>query len=166
MLLIDLNGIDFLMYVSSYNTYVSTNSSEKTQRNQTQNTKESSSNFSSKLSLSTPQKSLSQHTQQLPVNYISNYKSLNNQQRLQEDFNKNTQTKKFTKIATMQSAKNAYSENSVLFASLRVPKITLSQTPTVDKKLSLKAQEAQKNALKHTMVNTYIANENYYKITA
>lgn len=151
------------MYVSSYNTYIDTNTSQKVQKERNEESKKSTDLFSSKLAVTTP-KQLSNFSS-FPVNYISNYKVLNNQQRLQD----NTQSKeevKFSKIKSLSSAKNAYSENTKLFSLLVKPKATLNQTPKIDTKMPRQAQVSQEAIMRHKMVNTYLENDNYYKITA
>jgi len=151
------------MYVSSYSTYIDTNTSQKVQKDRNEESKKSTDSFSSKLTTKIP-KAVSNFSS-FPVNYISNYKSLNNQQRLQD----NTQSReevKFSKIKALTSAKSAYGNNSKIFSLLIKPSATLDQTPKIDKKMPPKAQEAKESIMKHNMVNTYIANDNYYKITA
>lgn len=69
-------------------------------------------------------------------------------------------------MSNQNSAKLAYVENSSLFSLQIKPKVTLNQTPSINTSLSSKAQEAQESILKNRMLNTYIANDNYYKITA
>ena len=151
------------MYVSSYSTFVNTNSSQKVQREREIPQKESKTSFASKLS-PTPDKVLN-NTSKLPINYVSNYKVLNNQQKLQEETQNNSKLR-FSKIKAFVSAKDAYTDNSKIFSLLVKPSATLDQTPKIDKKMPQKAQDAKEAIMKHTMVNTYIANDNYYKITA
>ena len=150
------------MYVSSYSTYINTNNSEKVQRERQVPQKESNDSFA-KL-LPTANKILNNSTK-LPVDYVSNSKVLSNQQKLQEETQNNSKMK-FSKIKAFVSAKDAYSDNSKIFSLLIKPSATLDQTPKVDKKMPKAAQDAKEAIMKHTMVNTYIANENYYKITA
>lgn len=153
------------MFVSTYSTFVQTHSLDKTQKNREfESSREPFPRYleldkeHSKNSIaisSTPKK-------ELPLSYISNYKVINNQQKLQ---NKNEQTKEITRfeqIHTQKSAQSAYSQNSVLFASLRTPKLTLSQTPYIDPKLPAALQQAQEKMLKREMISTYRANQNYY----
>jgi len=152
------------MFVSSYSTYIDTNRLQKSQETQKEERKSDSSAFAKKLNLN-PAK-LQQSSANIPINYISDYKVLNNQQRLQQETQQNTQKLKFTKIKAFDSAKTAYSDNTKIFSLLIKPKATLNQTPRVDKKMPLNAQEAKESIMKHEMVNAYIANENYYRITA
>ena len=150
------------MHVSSYSTFINTNSSQKVQREREVPQKESKTSFT-KLS-PTPDKVLDK-TSKLPINYVSDYKVLNNQQKLQEETPNNAKVK-FSKIKTFVSAKDAYTDNSKNFSLLVKPSATLDQTPKIDKKMPQEAQDAKEAIMKNTMVNTYIANDNYYKITA
>ncbi|EQB39887.1 hypothetical protein M947_04720 [Sulfurimonas hongkongensis] len=152
------------MFVKSYNTYITTNPTEKSSTEKLEKRVSSSSeSFESKPKEHTPLESKS--TQSLPINYISNYKVLSNKQKMQKDF-EDKETQKFSKINTLNSAKDAYDENSKLFSLFLEPKITQSQTPQIDKTLPSELQVAQERQLRHTMVNTYLANDSYYKITA
>ncbi len=78
----------------------------------------------------------------------------------------NAVTKLFSSNATLQSAKVAYSSNSTMFSLLKKPTATIDQTPTIDKTLPLDIQEIKENNMRHLMVNTYLANDNYYQTTA
>ncbi len=153
------------MFVSSYSTYIDTNRTSKSQesKKEQQISKEESS-FAQKLN-ATPTK-LHTQTLNLPINYVSNYKVLHNQQKLQQDMQQNMQKLKFSKMKTFTNAQVAYSDNTKMFSLLIKPRATLNQTPRIDKKMPLQAQEAKTSLMKHQMVNTYIANENYYRITA
>lgn len=151
------------MYVSSYSTYINSSSSDKVQKESDIPQKETKSSFASKLS-DTPATVLN-NSSKLPINYVSNYKVLNNQQKLQEETQNNSKLR-FSKIKAFVSAKDAYTDNSKIFSLFLKPSATLDQTPKIDKKMPPKAQEAKEAIMKHTMVNTYIANDNYYKITA
>jgi len=154
------------MFVSSYSTYINPNSTEKISREKNEEYKKSSSSFSEKLA-SKPVEAFSE-TSLFPINYVSNYKVLNNQQKLQESYQntKNSEKLKFSKFNKLSNAKSAYSENTKLFSLHVKPNITLDQTPKIDKNSPKNHQEAKEQAIRHTMINTYIANENYYKITA
>ena len=151
------------MYISSYNTYITTNSTDNKEKIKTEEPSKSSLSFSKKLS-SQAVKAVNT-TSNLPINYISNYKVLNNQQRLKDETFSN-QRAKFSKVKALITSKNAYSESSKIFPLLLKTTATLNQTPQIDKKMPKNAQEAKEQILKHTMVNTYIANDNYYKLTA
>lgn len=151
------------MFVSSYNTYITTNPSEKSSAQRVERRSSSSESFESRLKDHAPLES--KNTQALPINYISNYKAFSNKQKMQEGFvDKDTQ--KFSKINTLNSAKEAYSENSKRFSLFLEPKLTQSQTPQIDKTLPPDLQLAQEQQLRYTMVNTYLSNDKYYQITA
>jgi len=140
------------MYISSYNTYITPNSSDRVQKERTEEPFKKSQSFSKQLASQSLKTIDTSST--LPVNYISNYKVLNNQLRLKDDtFNDNRA--KFSKVKALVNSQSAYKESASIFPLLTKPKIALSQT-----------QEAKETILKHTMVNTYIANDNYYKLTA
>ena len=151
------------MYVSSFSTYINAESSTRTQQNRVQESKSSADTFESKL-LSKTVKNID-ISPKFPINYISNYKALNNQQKLQENPQSSEKTK-FLKLEAQADAKHAYSNNSKIFSLILSPRATLDQTPRVDKKLPQNIQDIKEENLRHTMLNTYIANENYYRITA
>ena len=151
------------MYVSSFSTYINADSAIKTQQSKVQETKKSSDLFETKF-LSKTVKNIDTSIK-FPIDYISNYKALNNQQKLQEDF-QNVEKNKFLKLETQSSAKSAYSDNSKMFSQILPPRATLDQTPRIDKKLPTNIQDIKEKNLRNTMVNTYISNESYYQITA
>jgi len=151
------------MFVSSFNTYISTNSSNKSEAYKERELKGEAESFSDELSKSTVLKPYINSN--LPVDYISNYKSFSNQQKLHEQMqNKNTQELK--KLTVLNNAKTAYEENTKMFPLLKKPSLTLTQTPKIDEKLPRDVQEAKEKNLRHLMVNTYLANDKYYHITA
>lgn len=151
------------MFVSSYNTYISTNNSQKLERERGENSKIPKNSFESKLEQSSVLES--KNTQNLPINYISNYKAFSNKQKLQEEFNNKAEIK-YAKSNALSNAKSAYKENTVMFSFLLEPHMTQSQTPQVDKKLPTDLQQLQEQQMRHNMVNTYLANDKYYQITA
>ncbi len=161
------------MFVSSYSTYVSANTSERTARTRSSDTKENTS-FSYKRS-SDP-KPLTQHN--FPVDYIAQSKTFGNKielelqkEQLQDNNNKElkqlkSSMKELDTYSTLQNAKQAYKDNSKIFSLLRIPHVTLDQTPTIDKKLPNDLQELQEKSLRQEMLNTYVQNDSYYQITA
>ncbi|MCX6077102.1 MAG: hypothetical protein NTW78_09510 [Campylobacterales bacterium] len=163
------------MFVSSYNTYIQTNASEKSVKNRENSSKESSS-FSSKL-LDSPKFDLL-FTSDLPVDYIYKAKSFNTKLELQrqEEALKNPEnefvakskelTKEFMGNKTLQNAKSAYEDNSKIFSLIRKPHAPLDQTPQTDSRLPANVQQLQELYLRKTMVNTYAQNDKYYNITA
>ncbi|MDA3908381.1 MAG: hypothetical protein PF437_04785 [Sulfurimonas sp.] len=151
------------MFVSSYSTYVNTNNSDRTANQKIDKSKPSNGSFASKLEQSSVLES--KNTQDLPITYISNYKAFSNKQKLQEQF-QNKDEVKYNKINAMKNAQTAYKDNSTIFSLFIEPKATQSQTPQIDKKLPSELQKAQEQSMRHTMVNTYLANDKYYQITA
>lgn len=164
------------MFVSSYNTYINTNNINKVQKESAYNSKESTDFRSSLLETEPEQSSFVRSS--LPINYIRSPQSFFNKfetQRQQEKLvdQNNAQadkTKKattnFTKFSTLQVAKQAYKDNSIMFSLIQKPSVTLDQTPKYDKKNSSSLQELKAKAMKEVMVDTYISNENYYLLTA
>jgi hypothetical protein len=151
------------MYVSSFSTFVHSNSAQKIYKQ-----KENADTHNIKNSFN---KELSEASfyvkaqKQLPINYISNYKVLNNQQKLQG--NKNTQEfTKFSKISAKTNAQKKYEEEMTIFSFSNIPKVALHQTPTINTKLPPEAQTISEQNLRNTMINTYTANESYYQITS
>ncbi|MFA5461776.1 MAG: hypothetical protein WC274_06835 [Sulfurimonas sp.] len=152
----------FLMFVSSYNTYVNTTNTKNNTDFKKNDDKETSESFSKNLF----QNVLKPYTDKtLPIDYISNYKSFYNQQKLQEH---STSQSEYTlkQLSTQNSAKAAYDENSKMFSLVKKPFTSLDQSPKIDERLPPQGQEAKEKVLRHTMVNTYISNDNYYRITA
>jgi len=153
------------MFVSSYSTYIDTSTTKRTQNDRNESAKKPSAPFESKLLQTTPKDVVL--GSKLPLNYISNYKALNNQQKLQEkELTQNPAKMKFSKISSMNSANVAYGDNAKMFSLIARPKQTIDQTPKLDKNLPTQAQEIQGDFMKTKMINTYVANENYYRITA
>ncbi|MFT7005431.1 MAG: hypothetical protein ACJAWW_002806 [Sulfurimonas sp.] len=151
------------MFVSPYNTYINTNSSEKTTNKKIENAKPTDNLFQSKLAQNSVIES--RDTKNLPINYISNYKAFSNKQKVQEQA-ENKDEVKYTKLNTLKNAKEAYADNFTMFSFLIEPKATLSQTPIIEDSLSSELKKAQEKNIRHTMVNTYIANDKYYQVTA
>jgi len=146
------------MFVSSYNTYIDTSTTKNTHNRRVTDAKNSSDSFSDKLQKLETSVLLS--SKKLPVNYISNYKALYNAQQLQhQELTQNKAKTTFSKVSAMGNAKVAYEENAKTFSFLIKPKVTLSQTPK-------ELPNTKISSLKQTIVNTYLANDNYYKITA
>jgi len=161
------------MFISSYNTYIQTNTST---RNEKQKEDGGGSSFTSKL-FEQPKLQLFSFTS-LPVDYVQNTKSSRNKfaiekqtQKLQDSKNdelykQEKLTKKVSTQQTLQSAKTAYKDNAKLFSQIQKTKITLDQTPKVDPKLPENIQELKEQNMRRIMVNTYIQDDNYYKRTA
>ncbi len=153
------------MFVSSYVTYVDTTVTKKIQADRAITPIKKTESFASKL-LQNTQKNVLLNSK-IPLNYISNYKSLNNRQLLDQQKTQQTATTlKFSKLSAMSSSKISYEENTKMFSFLIKPKGTINQTPKLDKNLPVKAQERQASFMRVKMLNTYIANDNYFKVTA
>ena len=151
------------MFVSSYNTYITTNNSQRTEKERDDKTKPSQVAFDSKLSKESA--SELKGTLNPPINYISEYKVSSNKQKMQEEV-QNKDKAKFTEINSMNSAKVAYEDNSKMFSFLLEPKATQSQTPRISKRLPSDMQIAQEQNMRQTMINAYQENDKYYQITA
>jgi len=157
------------MFISSYMTYIDPSRTKRLQDQREETTKEPAGSFASKPSKTTNQELIL--SKKLPLSYISNYKTLYTKQRLMaqlehknmpQDFAK----MKFTKINAQASAQLSYTQNSTMFSLLSKPKATLSQTPQHNKHLPEQAQKQKEHIVRAAMINTYVANENYYRLTA
>ncbi len=148
------------MFVSSYNTYITNKPASKIDKS-THNENEKNDSFQKRLFSDNLEKIVSSPAK-IPLNYISNYKSLHNQQLLQQhnETKKEYSKIKFEKINKITSAQNAYSENAKLFSLAQKPKTALTQEIKQPENIQ------QNTLLKQKFINTYIANDNYYKITA
>ncbi|WP_457743240.1 hypothetical protein [Sulfurimonas sp.] len=140
------------MFVSSYSTYITPT---LTQSNKSQKLDDSRYQSASKVN----EKTLSQEEssqKKLPINFISDYKVLNNQQKLNEQ-TQQFEKSKFTKINVLNSAKTAYQEGATRFSFTQKPKVSLGDGGS---------RLPQPTTAKLNAVNTYLANDNYYKVTA
>ncbi|QOP43034.1 hypothetical protein FJR45_03325 [Sulfurimonas sediminis] len=148
------------MFVSSYNTYIPNKHTSQIDKH-TQNARDTFSQEQEKLFSKNLEKVVASSVK-IPLNYISNYKSLHNQQLLQQQnaFKKEYAKTKFEKINKISSAQNAYSENSHYFSLLQKPKTALTQEVKQPENIQ------QNTLLKQKFINTYIANDNYYRVTA
>ena len=157
------------MFVSSYTTFIDTSTTKRIQNDKNDLEKKPKESFSKQLTQINNQELIL--SKNLPLSYISNYKTLSTKQAIEQQIEGKDERQvkaeiKFTKLSAQSSAQISYSDNSKMF-SLRVqPKPTLNQTPKLDKKLPAEALKTQEGALKNLMINTYTANENYYRITA
>ena len=160
------------MFVSSYSTYIQPNTSDKANRQRVEKPDNKSKSFESSLD-----KNLSAtdfKSSNLPIDYVSNNKVLRNKQFLEGQSQQFSETqdnlKKFTnKFITQNSlinAKDAYENNSKMFSLFKKPHATLNQTPNIENTLPKEPQDIKELNMRNLMVNTYISNDNYYKITA
>lgn len=151
------------MFISTYSTYINTNTSEKTHKYKEDRFKVESEPFAIKESQEQILKPAI--TKNLPVDYVFNNKSFNNQLKLQEQL-KNPDEIKFKKIKTINSAKEAYEENSKLFHLFKKPSSALSKPLQLSKELPQEIQQLKESNLRHIMIDTYVANDRYYQVTA
>lgn len=163
------------MFVSSYNTYIQTNASDRVTK-QKEQTSKSDTPFSTKFIKQPKLEQVAVST--LPVDYVNRAKSFNNMlemKRQEEDFkntdSKNTSkslelTKEFMSRKTLQNAKTAYEDNSEMFSIYKKPHHSLDQTPSMDTTLPQNIQKLKEQNMRRTMVNTYMQNDKYYQITA
>ncbi|MDQ7059897.1 MAG: hypothetical protein Q9M43_01665 [Sulfurimonas sp.] len=110
-------------------------------------------------------------TTALHVDYISTKAVLRNKQVLDKAQNKVQETtqenvKNFTQQNSLINSKGAYEGNSKMFSLFKLPSTSLNQTPSFEKTLPQEPKEVKELNMRHKMVNTYIANDNYYKVTA
>ena len=168
------------MFVSSYSTFIQTNNSDKNIKQKVEQPSKSTESFSNKLKSSIG--SVSYTTSNLPISYISQSQVLNNKneleaqsKQLKEPQDKNQEKTqsligKYTAQNSLISAKSSYEAGSIkIFSVMRKPQVALNQTPSIENSLPNKPQEvadARELTMRHKMVNTYIANDNYYKVTA
>jgi len=164
------------MFISSFSTYVTNNTSDKTTKTASNNREDRKTSFSEKLSKSTISTPLLK--QNSLINYISQGKAQYNKQMIEISQNTLKDDKKndfkitnkirnsFSSNISVQSAKVAYISNSTMFSLLKKPTASLNQTPTIDNALPQNIQELKEKNMRHLMVNTYLSNDNYYKITA
>ncbi|MCW8895931.1 hypothetical protein [Sulfurimonas sp.] len=148
------------MFISTYNTYITTDTSEKSHKTTANGNKDKPEQFASERyekKISTPAAS-----KNLPVDYVSNYKFIYNQ----PEQTKNPDEIKFKKIKDMSLAKTAYEDNSIMFSLVKKPTVTISQLIKPNKEQPQNIQELKEQNLRNTMVNTYIENDKYYQITA
>lgn len=153
------------MFVSSYNTYINTQSTQRVQRERESKSEESSFSLATQSDRQSSSDTLSTG-KRLPISYISEYKVMQNQQKLQEGAQESPEKTKFTKVAKQQNAQLSYSQNATRFSLLIEPKATLSQTPKLDTSLAKELQVVQESTLRNSMIKAYRANDSYYKITA
>jgi len=149
------------MFVSSYNTYIHTNTTDKTAKTkEPAHVDNSKSSFASKL-LHTSQIPNTQATNS-PINYIDNSKVFHNRQKLQQNVESKQEIKianKFNEFNSVKTSKVAYSDNSKMFSIVAKPKPATSSAVISGHGFS--QQKAKLSA-----INTYIKNDMYYQITA
>lgn len=152
------------MFVSSYSTYISSSNIEKNDRYKT---KESSSSTSQSASfediLHSDAASKNSLSEPLFTNYIASYRFLTSKEKFQQDFSNSFEYKK---LNTQNSAKSAYEESTKPFSYFKSAAFTFDLTPKIDKNEPKEIQTSKEKALRKSMINTYIANDNYYRVTS
>jgi len=153
------------MFVSSYSTYVQPNTSDQTTRQRVEKLNDKSKSFESSL-----EKNLSAtdfKSSNLPIDYVSNNKVLRNKQFLEDQSQQfNGTQNKFSTQNSLINAKDAYENNSKMFSLFKKPHAVLNQTPNIENTLPKEPKDIKELNMRNLMVNTYISNDNYYKITA
>jgi len=146
------------MYVSSYSSYIPNISSSKTD---TRDKKEQESDHSrSKFTIHQQTKSpLAEKNLTIDQNYQSKYNFF-------RDSSANKDLDHLKKIKNYNDAKTAYSDNSKLFALSYKPKAVIGNVTLVDRNLPKEAQETKEKIQKQKLINIYVENDNYYRVTA
>jgi len=164
------------MFVSSYSTYITNNTPAKALKSDN-NSRESGSKLFSQKSIDLLNKQPVLNSV-VPANYISKAQVQYNKQLLnsqQDDLQKNIDKEfkatqdikdRLSDLSTLGKAKNAYTENSVMFSLFKKPQPSLNQTVTINQEMPQELQKLQEKQIRSIMVNTYLANDNYYQITA
>ena len=157
------------MFISSYNTHVQINNSEKLSKERFERQNAAEKSFSSKLASTIQPSTLKSPS--TPVDYISKGLVLNNKLELENQKNGIKDSKKnnldnFTLKSSLLNAKTAYEGNTKMFSLVKIPNVALNQTPSFEMSLPKEPQEIKELHARHKMINTYIANENYYRVTA
>ncbi len=155
------------MFVSSYSTHIQTNNSDKVTKQALE--KSYTESFSSKIPSKVQTSSVINSN--IPINYISQSLVLNNKQNLEDKKNEvkdkiKNDVNKFSKRNSLLNAKKSYEVNAKRFSLLSIPNITLNQTPLTQNTLPKEPQEIKELNLRHKMLNTYIANDKYFKVSA
>ena len=150
------------MFVSSYNTYIHTNTTDKTAKSKESTPSSSAKSFQSQLlnSSQTPKP----QTNNTPINYVESSKVFQNKQKLQQNIeskNELTNVNKFNTFSSLKTAKVAYTDNSKIFSIVAKPKPSLPTTHELTKENEFSKQKDKFNA-----INTYLKNDLYYQITA
>jgi len=146
------------MYVSSYNSYIPNISSSKTDSKEKKESKEIES--SNSFSIEKGRRS-SLDEKNLPVkqNYQTQYNYFRDRTSYKE-------FDTFDKIKKYNNAKEAYTENARLFSLTQKPKAVIGNITLPDRHLSKEVQETKAKLTKQKLINIYVENDNYYKVTA
>ena len=157
------------MFVSSYSTYIQTNNSDKISKERIEKPKLGQDSFSSKLN--EVSSDLGVKTSYIPINFLSQKQILHNKQeivfqqdKLQSSIKENVD--KFKNQNILINSKSAYESNTKMFSLFKIPQIALNQTPSIDNTLPKEPRDIKELNMRHKMVNTYMANDSYYRVTA
>ncbi|MCW8837741.1 MAG: hypothetical protein OQJ77_05465 [Thiovulaceae bacterium] len=147
------------MFVSSYNTYLSTHTDNKTTKNkQNYSTSKLFEINLNKNEVSNPNTTLSS-----PINYISKYKTLSVKERINSQLKQETAQSNMSKFSSVNSqikAPMAYAANSTMFSlMIKYPKTAKQIEDNSDRVL-------KEPTLRTKMIDTYMANDKYYQLTA
>lgn len=156
------------MFVSTYSTYLNTNSVNKAAKER-DNSSYSKSYKLYENALNKSESKPSSILQNTPVNYISHNKILSTKERFNEQLKQNSyeaNIQKFTNINSKIHAPASYSENSKMFSLTLKEQLTLKSKEPIDKELPKDIQKLKESNLRVAMVNTYLENDRYYQITA
>ena len=144
------------MFVSSYSTYISHNTNDRLNQPRVDEQKKQDKSFVKTL-INTPIL-LAYDTKNIPINYISNYKSFANKQKLLDTETKSKDEDKFKKMNDKINAKDSYKSNSFMFSLVSIPKTPVNNVPKIN--------EINIKNVRYKMVNTYLENDKYYQVTA
>ena len=150
------------MFISSYSTYIDTSKTTRLKKDRDEKDKPFSANFSKELSKSiiTPRT-----VKSFPIDYVSNYQTFRNQQKLNYNF-KNQDLAKFVKTSKQLNAQTSYKQNSRMFSLVLKPLGKLNQTHKINTILPNNFQELKKQFTRKDMISTYTSNVSYFNITA
>jgi len=147
------------MFIRSYATYISPYpATKKTNFQKEENSVKNTTPFNLQKEAQTQaqQTDVSKSLQKEPV--LSSY-TIFQQQKSNKDL------QKFNSIKSYKDAKVAYKENSFMYSLAQKPKNVIGGQQ-VDLQLPKEAQTLKESLSKREMINTYVENENYYRITA
>jgi hypothetical protein len=156
------------MFVSSYSTYIQTNSDSKSVKNRDAAYANSSNSTSKVYEQSVPD---SPKKASFAVDYIAKnnsfYTKLFLEKNQDEQSNQTKElTHKFIDQSTLQDAKKAYTQVPKMTSLFRETFIALNKMQQTESKPAQSSQDFKETKMRKLMINTYIANDNYYKITA
>lgn len=154
------------MFISSYNTYIQPNN-----QNKIQDTKYKNGLGDSFYLPEDSTEAFVTYKNPSAVDYIRKNNSFALKLQLLQYKEQETQTtqenlQKVSNFKILENAKTAYTDNTKMFSLYMKPGITLNQTPKLDEKLSKDIQELKEKNTRTKMINTYLANDKYFQITA